>query len=495
MRNVGRVWLSYKVDRDRYFSRIGYEPTKYQREYHECEARFRVVCAGRRFGKSRMAAADMVTDLFQPNKLLWIVGPTYDLGMKEFRYLWDDLIVGQKLGLRKDVKKAFNPKQGDMYIEFPWRTKVEVRSAEKPESLVGEGLDRVVLSEAAKLKKTVWDRYVRPALADKRGRADAVTTPEGKNWLYDFWMLGALGDDPDYKSWRMPSWFNNVIFPGGEEDPEILLMKRTMIEEEFLQEIAAEFTAVVGRIYGEFDERVHVFSDDYKFNPRWPNYIAFDWGFANPLAAVEFQVSPDDHIYIWREHYHQYRTLEWHINELKNRQQPDGYKIDLTFGDAADPDAVAYVNQHLAPCIANADSKPWAPGIRVMKQFMKVRHEGQFDEYERPIMETRYHVHASCKNHINEMLTYRAKDNVGQNEWNTSSVVSSKADDHTCDAMRYALMHLYELGVTHHLSDVHPAMSGVAPKVVEHQGRRVGETELTEPDTFFQFEGLGGMRF
>src|SRR6185503_15677427 len=274
-----------------WFDKIGYKPHPKQHLYHRSTDRFRTACCGRRFGKSTMAARDLEPLLFQHEKMAWIVGPTYDLGEKEFRVIWNDLIVKQKLGKDRRIKKGYNKKQGDMYIEFtPWRTRLEVRSADHPSNLVGEALDHVIMSEAAKQKNETWERYIFPALSDKRGGADFVTTPEGFNWLYGMWQTGQNPDEAHFGSWTFPSWANTAVYPGGRNDPEILLLERNSTPEWFLQEIGAEFSAFVGKIYGEFREDVHVKRVEY--NPALPNYIAFDWGWANPLAAVEFQVTP-----------------------------------------------------------------------------------------------------------------------------------------------------------------------------------------------------------
>src|SRR5690606_31962443 len=125
-------------------------------------------------------------------------------------------------------------------------------------NLVGEALDWVIMSEAAKHKAETWERFIRPALADKRGGADFPTTPEGYNWLYQLWMFGQNKEMPDYESWRFPSWANNVVYPGGEDDPEIKLLKQTMAPETFLQEIAADFGSFTGKIYPEWDVQKHV---------------------------------------------------------------------------------------------------------------------------------------------------------------------------------------------------------------------------------------------
>src|SRR4051812_28268234 len=104
------------VDREAFFRKIGYEPHPKQWLFHNSKARFRYPNCGRRFGKSVMAGRDLEPRLFLPNKMYWIVGPTYDLGEKEFRVIWNDLIVGQRLGQERAIKKSFQKKQGNMYI-------------------------------------------------------------------------------------------------------------------------------------------------------------------------------------------------------------------------------------------------------------------------------------------------------------------------------------------------------------------------------------------
>jgi hypothetical protein len=441
-----------KISKSAYFNRIGYEPhSEAQWKYHKSKARFRLPCCGRRFGKSTMAGKDLQPKLLRPKAMYWIVGPTYDLGEKEFRVVWDDMIIRMGLGRDKRVKKAYNKRSGEMYIEFPWQTRLEVRSATHPESLVGEGLDGAIMSEAAKHREDTWQRFIRPALADKRGWADFPTTPEGTNWFYDIFMLGLNEAFPAYESWRFPSWANSKIYPGGRTDEEILLLEQTTAEEWFLQEIGADFSSFVGKIYGEFDEQVHVSS--FEYNPNWPNYIAFDWGFTNPLAAVEFQVDPWDNIWIWRTHYKKFTSIQDHVELLKSREQPPGYRINMAFGDAADPEAAMYVTENLVPCRAEPEAKAnWREGIDLVKTFLKVRQVGVLDEFGTPFEAPKLFISPNNKEIIREFNGYRSKP--GTNGRNAAEI-ADKIDDHCLDALRYALVHLYVLGVNRHLDEVY----------------------------------------
>jgi hypothetical protein len=436
-----------------YFRSVGYEPFREQWAYHKSAARFRVATCGRRFGKSTMAGRDAVPKhLLIPGQLTWCVGPTYDLAEKEFRVIWNDLIIKKKFGKDKRVKKAYNKKQGDMRIELPWGSKVECRSAEHPDLLVGEALDHVIMSEAAKHKKETWDRFIRPSLADKRGSADFPTTPEGYNWLYDIWQLGRDPDLPQYESWKFPSWYNTVVYPGGREDEEIELLAKTMDEEWFSQEIGADFASFVGKIFPDWDEFLHV--KPHVYNPAWKSYITFDWGYTNPLAAVEFQVSPSDQIFIWRVYYRSYKTVEDVAREILAQEQPEGWHIDLGFGDPADPEAVEVMSRYLgvhvwAPKELKSDYT-WLDGIMLMRQFMKADREIGTDEYGTPEYESSFFVDPRCLPVIKEFSNYRSKEAIkGRNV----PELGQKMQDHTIDALRYALICIFKLGCQYALDD------------------------------------------
>jgi hypothetical protein len=399
-----------------------------------------------------MAARDLEPELLLPNRRYWIVGPTYDLGEKEFRVVWDDLIVRRNFGKDKRIKKRYNKNQGEMFIEFPWGTTVEVRSADHPASLVGDALHGVIMSEAAKHKQQTWERYIRPALADYHGWATFPTTPEGHNWLYHLWQFGLNPDLPEYESWRFPSWDNPFVYPEGRTDPEILLLEKTTTPEWFMQEVGADFASFVGKIYDEFDETAHVKKVEY--NPLWKNYIAFDWGFVNPLAAIEFQVSPRDDVYVWREHYLAYTNLDVHLRMLRQRKQPDGYHLDLAFGDAEDPAAAEQVSRDLVGCYAEPDAKKnWRQGVELVKTFLRSYDTGRtIDEHGTPEQQPKLFIDHSCVNLIREFQNYRAQEGTrGQNP----KEVAQKIDDHALDALRYGLMHYFVLGARHHLNEVY----------------------------------------
>jgi hypothetical protein len=460
------------ISKAAFFEEAGYSPHPKQRLFHASKARFRVPVCGRRFGKSLMGAMDEAPGLMLPSRRGWIVGPTYDLAEKEFRVLWNLFIIKKKFGRSKRVKKAYNKRSGEMYIEFPWQTRLECRSADHPENLVGESLDFVIMSEAAKHKKDTWERYVQAALTDKRGTATFPTTPEGFNWLYKMWQLGRDPNEPTYESWQFPSWENRVVFPGGRQDEEILRVERTTADEWFKQEYGADFSAFVGKIYGEFQESTHV--TEVKFNPAWPSYVGYDPGFTNPFAFVFFQIDPRDNVYIWREHYKSYLQLSEHLAIIRNSDKPEGYHLDLAFGDAADPAAALEIANNLVPAYAMPEAKEnWREGVDMVKSFLKLQDVYSpggglevVDEYGTPLQKPRLFIDHSCTNTIREFNNYRAPDT--RPETNVREAAKAH-DNHALDALRYGLMHIYKLGCNSHISDIY-TVSGLQPDLKRVDG-------------------------
>jgi hypothetical protein len=237
--------------------------------------------------------------------------------------------------------------------------------------------------------------------------------------------------------------------------------------------------------------------------------MTFDWGFAHPLAAIEFQVDPMGRVYVWREHVETNKTLQEHIRLLKEREDPQGYHLDLCFGDAADPEAAATISQYFAPCITDPMAKAnWRQGVDLVKTKLKKYDTGvEIDEFGTPGEEPHFFLDYSCINTKRQFLMYRAKDGLDKNsalkESGTNSV-AVKTDDDCLDAIRYGLMHVFELGATHHLADL-AELNTPEPVLVGGRGRAetffnarrsynddlggFGVFGREDSDVFFSFDG------
>lgn len=288
--------------KDRYFAEIGYRPFPGQQRVHYNATRHRVLCNGRRWGKTLVGGHEAECMAFVKNFLGestrgWIIGPEYSDAEKEFRVVHDSL---KALGVDKISSKFLNnTENGNMHIRTRWGFDLECRSARHPESLVGEGLDFVIMVEAGRHKRKMWGDYVRPALSDKRGWSFASGVPEGASENSLLYSLYQRGKDPSKPSWwsmRAPSWTNPIVFPGGREDPEILEAEDDLTEDEFQRQYGAQFVDNIGRVMKEWDDDTHL--TDLEYNRRWPLYAAVDFGYTNDWVWLWIQVDEFNNVYV-----------------------------------------------------------------------------------------------------------------------------------------------------------------------------------------------------
>jgi len=289
------------LDKAEYFERTGYRPHPGQNQMHRTPGRFKVVPCGRRWGKTLFGAKEI-----EPNTFVWcpvtggpqqgwIVGPQYVHAEKEFRFVYDSL---RRMGVDKDsIKFINNVESGNMHIRTNWGFDLQCRSAAHPETLVGEGLNFVLMVEAGLHKRKTWG-FVRPALSDRRGWAIFTGVPEGRSdnsLLYALYQRGQSTREIDkaYHSWRMPSWTNTVVFPGGRADQEILDAEEDLTSDEFNRQYGADFTEKVGVVMKEYSDEVHL--GDFNYEPSWPLYMAIDYGFTNPFVVLFVQENPTTH--------------------------------------------------------------------------------------------------------------------------------------------------------------------------------------------------------
>lgn len=207
-------------------AQINARPHPAQAEVHNHPARFRVLDAGRRFGKTRLGVMECI-DAASRGGLAWWVSPTYkmsEVGWRPLRQITSRI---------PDVTVSLSERR----VDFPKGGSVTIRSADNPTSLRGEGLNFLVMDEAAFIAEDAWLEALRPALSDKKGRALFISTPKGLNWFHTAYQRG-LEDGGEWKSWRKPTSENPYIDPS-----EIEAARASLPERVFKQEYLAEFLA------------------------------------------------------------------------------------------------------------------------------------------------------------------------------------------------------------------------------------------------------------
>jgi hypothetical protein len=429
--------VELNLSKTKFFEQIGHKAHSVgQQEIHDSNAKYKVACCGRRFGKSLTFGTDMAFECLAPEQIFWIVGPTYKLAEKEFRIVHN--IFTKKLGLTKSLKIAYNAEQGHMRIKFPWDTILQCASATNPDSLLGEGLNGVIMSEAARHTMETWEQYIEPALSDEGGFAWFPSTPKGFNWFQGLWQLGQMPDMVNYESWQLPTWENTVKYPGGINNERLQQIKALVSPAFWKQEYAAEFTSFEGQIYEEFDPKIHV--RDISYNPAWRNYWVFDYGFNDPFVCLDIMVDPSNNVYVWREYQMRYKTTWEHAHIVYQRGNPEGFHVDGMFGDPAGADEAATIALIIGTVTAR--KVPWIQGIEAVTRKLKIQPNGLPQLF----------IDRSCVNLIRQMQALRHKESKTGHNAREGQV---DYDDHGPDALRYFMGEFFVLGAGVSLSDVY----------------------------------------
>jgi len=190
-------------------------------------ARFKVLVAGRRWGKTRLGVWLCIAKAMQGKKTWW-VAPTYSManeGWKEIRTLGKDYGV--------------TIKEGDKTLYTPTGGYVTVRTADNPDRLRGAGLDFIVLDECAYIKEATWKEVLRPTLTERQGGALFISTPKGYNWfqrLYD-----EAENQEDWDRWQLSTYTNPYV-----PHEELEIAKKEVGSFLFSQEYEAQFVEAKG---------------------------------------------------------------------------------------------------------------------------------------------------------------------------------------------------------------------------------------------------------
>ena len=417
----------------KWFDYLGYKPHNGQLALHYPEkqdARFQVVVCGRRFGKTWASAMEATFVASQPNKRIWLVGMSYRKARLIFREVWQRMVIGHG----EDVDKA---SEKDMYIRFKWGTTVEGMSADNADSLVGEGLDLLVIDEVAKMNKKIWDMYLSPTVAGRKGKVIFITTPEGRNWIYDLYKLGKIDDE--WNSYSSPSWRNQHEFPLGIDDPAILERKRNMSKELFGQEFGAEFSVFEGKVW-DFNRELDV--GDFPYDPNLPTYCAIDFGYRQP-AVLFIQTQFDgttEHIRIFDSILHKQNIK---TEDLIKMIKVKGYPVLSYYGDPAGANVQGQTGAGDMEIFRRSGIRVLYTRDRMSRNIINsVSHTRGF--FESADGTRRVHVHKNCKEVIEDFEEYRYPESQDGKPIREEPLKDGY-HDHGNDAFRYFIINRFPI--------------------------------------------------
>lgn len=254
-----------------------------QAEVFNSKARFKVVVAGRRWGKSQLSKISIMRAARRPNLLIWYVAPSYRMCKQ---IMWLEI---QSAIPKKWIKKI---NETNLSITLINNTRIELKGADNPDSLRGVGVDFLVMDEVQDISADAWKLVLRPTLASTGGHGLFIGTPKAYNLLYELYMLGQ--DFKNVVAHKWESWqFPTITSPFIPEE-EIEAARHDMDEKSFAQEFLASFEVMSGRVYHAFERKRNV--KRCAFNPKLPIWVGQDFNLS-PMSSVILQPQPNGEVW------------------------------------------------------------------------------------------------------------------------------------------------------------------------------------------------------
>lgn len=371
-----------------------------QSEIAKDRHRFRVICCGRRWGKTTLAVEEIKGLALSKNAKIAYIAPTYQQARD---IAWSMLVkelkpIIKKLNESRLELEVRNTKKGTSLIQL--------RGWEAIETLRGQAFDFIVIDEVAMMRNfwLNWQEVIRPTLTDTRGEVMFISTPKGFNHFYD--LFNEEQKDQDYKSFHFTSYDNPHI-----PQDELNKAKEEIPEDRFAQEYMADFRKTEGLVFKEFSRDKHVTT---KFPETYTDTIlGIDFGWTNPACILPIRPDRDSVFWIREEWYHSRKTTE----ELIERAL--SYKSTKTYPDPENAEAVEKCKRAGLNC------------RQVPKDIVATT-----DHLQELFKQGRIKIHPDCKNLIWELETYHYPDSKPDRNEPEKPV---DKDNHAIKAMGYAL--------------------------------------------------------
>ena len=256
-----------------------------QGEVFSAKNRFRVLVAGRRFGKSYLSCIELFTKaLERPGETFFYCAPTYRMAKD---IAWKTL----KKIIPKEYIRAKN--ETDLRLDLVNDSTIELKGTENAMALRGRSLAGVVLDEAAFMESEVWFEVIRPALADKQGWALFISTPDGTaSWFYDLWCFCEEDKTGDWIRWCY-----TTIEGGNVPAHEVEAARAQLDSRTFRQEFEASFENLTGLVAVSFnDTNISTEAQDISVLPL---LLGVDFN-VDPMSGI-CAVRKDDTLYVFDE--------------------------------------------------------------------------------------------------------------------------------------------------------------------------------------------------
>lgn len=279
--------------------------------------RFRVICAGRRWGKSVLSQLIVLKWATASVGTYWIVSPTYRQGKQIHWRGLQQIVPREWIAKKNEVELSITLKNGSV---------IELKGAENPDALRGVKLRGLVIDEIASIRNWdwLWAEVLRPTLTDYEAPALFISTPKGFNHFYTIFESGQA-DNGIYKSWKFTS-YDNPYIPKGEIDNA----KAELTDDTFYQEYMADFRKFTGLAHKTWDREIHLIPT-FEVPKDWQRARGFDYGSAHYTASPRVAIDKDDNWFLEHSYMDNQRGIQQHAEAILAEDY--GLGTIISFGD------------------------------------------------------------------------------------------------------------------------------------------------------------------
>ena len=379
----------------------------------EAPQRFKVVIAGRRFGKTHLAIRQLAFHARLPFQTVWAVYPSYRQAK---------MVAWKKLKQRLlDLRWVGKVNETELTLDLKNGSTISLKGADNHDSLRGVGLDYLVIDEFADIQPDAWYETLRPTLSDRQGHALFIGTPKGLNWAHDLYS-NAIEFPTEWSSFQF-----TTIDGGRVPLEEIEQARRELDERTFRQEYLASFETFSGRVFYAFDRVKHL--KPYTGELPRELFIGMDFN-VDPMSAVVLAKLPNNQLHIIDELRIFGSNTDEMVSEIKSRYpnnaivclpDPAGAQRKTSAGGRTDHTILRQANFRV---IAPMSHNSIRDGINAVNSKL-LSSTGVIGLYVDP----------RCKYAVETFEKYTYKEGTSQPD-------KTSGFDHLADAIRYAIDYL-----------------------------------------------------
>ena len=393
--------------------------------FHASPAKYRWLLGGNRSGKSE---SNIGFDLCSfalgihpyretpKNAIIWAACDTWSLVGK---LLWQEKIK-KYLPENQIANIIWHNKNADIprEVQLVNGNVIELLAYDQGRRVFqGRAIDAFYGDEQCKSdSQGIWTE-IQARLLDKNGFSAQTMTPI----VFQPWFEERIKNLPESDSVHFANLNDNRVSRGGYiDDSEIELMIREWPESVQETRIAGRFAAFYGSVYKTFSIATHV-CQPFEIPEHWSRFRSIDFGYNNPFVCLWLARDDDRTWYVYAEHYQARETLAYHAERIKQISASDRYRMTCADHDSQDVAELRALNINSEPA-----RKAVGLGIEAVQAVLKVQANGK----------PRLKIFSTCKKTIQEVQGYRWAEG---SETKDAKDEPLKVDDHTCDALRYAI--------------------------------------------------------